>query len=153
MTHSAPLWEGLTDQWPIEQWPNISCTQERLSDPAAAGALRLARCQPVPEKFARQCSCSVSGMMENHNTHLAPGFTLNDRVLAPVNVAILWSLLGPGCLTASSKCPSSSGTAFPRVPQEPPRPHSAPGDSPFPPEHGQVWSCGVAAFVLPCLQS
>ena len=36
--------------------------------------------------------------MENHNTHLAPGFTLNDLVPAPANAAILWGLLGPGCL-------------------------------------------------------
>ena len=34
--------------------------------------------------------------MENHNTHLAPGFTLNDLVTAPANVAVLWGLLGPG---------------------------------------------------------
>ena len=34
--------------------------------------------------------------MENHNTQLAPGFTLNDLVPAPANVAIFWCLLGPG---------------------------------------------------------
>ena len=51
--------------------------------------------------------------------------------------------------TVSTKCPSSSGTAFPPVAREPPGPHSAPGDSPFPPEHRQVSSCEVAAFVLP----
>ena len=34
--------------------------------------------------------------MENHNTHLAPGFTLNDLDPAPANVAIFWGLLGPG---------------------------------------------------------
>ena len=49
----------------------------------------------------------------------------------------------------STKCPSSSGTAFPCVAQAPPRPHSVPEDSPFPPEHSQVLSCGVAAFALP----
>uniref|UniRef100_A0ABI7ZSC5 Parkin coregulated n=1 Tax=Felis catus TaxID=9685 RepID=A0ABI7ZSC5_FELCA len=38
----------------------------------------------------------------------------------------------------STKCPSSSGTASPRVARAPPGPHSAPGDSPFPPEHRQV---------------
>ncbi len=87
--------------------------------------------------------------MENHNTHLAPGFTLNDLVPAPANVVVLWGLLGQGGHKASTKCPSSSGTASPRVAREPPGPHSVPGDSPFPPEHRQVWSCGVAAFVLP----
>ena len=51
--------------------------------------------------------------------------------------------------TVSTKCPSSGGTAFPRVAREPPRPHSVPGDSPFSPEHCQVLSCGVAAFAFP----
>ena len=59
---------------------------------------------------------------------------------------VLWHQVAS---TVSTKCPSSSGTAFSHVAREPPRPHSAPGDSPFPPYHRQVWSCGVAAFVLP----
>ncbi|XP_053762974.1 uncharacterized protein LOC109275917 isoform X1 [Panthera pardus] len=42
--------------------------------------------------------------------------------------------------TVSTKCPSSSGTAFSRVVQEPPGPHSVPGGSPFPPEHCQFKS-------------
>ncbi|VFV27942.1 Hypothetical predicted protein [Lynx pardinus] len=46
-----------------------------------------ARCQPAPKKIARQCSLSVSGIMENRNTHRAPGFTLNDLGPTPVNVA------------------------------------------------------------------
>ena len=33
--------------------------------------------------------------MENHDTHLPPGFTLNDLVPEPVNVVVLWGLLGP----------------------------------------------------------
>ena len=82
--------------------------------------------------------------MENHNTHLAPGFTLNDLVPASANVALLWGLLGPGGLTAATKCPSGSGTTSPHVVSEPPGPHSAPGDSPFPPEHHQVLSYRVA---------
>ena len=49
LTCSAPLWEGLT-----EQWPNVSCTQERLLDPAAAGTPRLwPGASPPQEKFAR----------------------------------------------------------------------------------------------------
>ena len=27
-THSAHLWDGLTEQWLNEQWLNIVCTQE-----------------------------------------------------------------------------------------------------------------------------
>ena len=51
--------------------------------------------------------------------------------------------------TVSTKCPSSSGTAFSHVAREPPGPQSVPGDSAFPPEHGQVSNWGVAAFGLP----
>ena len=51
--------------------------------------------------------------------------------------------------TVSTKCPSSSGTTFPHVAQEPPGPHFGPGDLPFPPEHHQVLSCRVADFALP----
>ena len=87
--------------------------------------------------------------MENHNMHLAPGFTPNDLVPTPVNVAFLWGLLAPGSLTDSTKCPSSSGTTSLRVAQGPPGPHSAPVDPSFPPEHRQVSSCGVTDSVLP----
>ena len=150
LTWFAPLREDLTKQWPNGQWPNVSCTQECLLDPAAAGAPRLRPGASPPQKmFVRQCSSSTSRIMENHNTHLAPGFTPKDFVLAPANVAVLWGLLGPGGLTAPTKCPSSSGTASPRVAQEPPGPQSAPGDLPFPPEHRQVLSCRVADFVPP----
>ncbi|VFV22913.1 Hypothetical predicted protein [Lynx pardinus] len=97
LTRSNPLRESLTEQWPNEQWPNVSCTQERLLDPAVAGALRLQPgASPPPKKIARQCSISISGIMENHNTHLAPSFTLNDLAPAPVNVAAFRGLLGPG---------------------------------------------------------
>ena len=41
LTHSTTLREGLTKQWLNEQWPNVSCTQERPLDPAVVGALRL----------------------------------------------------------------------------------------------------------------
>ena len=136
----CPSVEGLT-----KQWLGAGCTQEHLQNHAAASTQKLWLGASLPQKkFARQCSSSVSGIMENHNTHLAPGFTPNDLVPAPVNVAVLWGLLGPGGLTAPTKCPSSSGTASPRVAQEPPGPQSAPGDLPFPPEHRQVSSCGVS---------
>ena len=51
---------------------------------------------PSQKKFTWSCNCSISGIMTNHNTHLAPGFTLNVLASTPVNVAILWGLL---CLT------------------------------------------------------
>ena len=60
------------------------------------------RCQPAPSppKIVRQCSISVSGIMENHNTHLAPGFTLNNLAPAPANVAVFQGLLEPGVLNS-----------------------------------------------------
>ena len=97
MTCSTPLWEGLTEQWPNEQWLNIGCTQERPLDPAVAGALRLwPGASPPPKKIMRQCSLSVLGTIEKRNTHLTPGFTLNNVAPAPANVAAFWGLLGPG---------------------------------------------------------
>ena len=54
LTRSAPLQEGLTEQWPNEQWPNVGCTQERLLVPAATGALRLRPgAIPPQKKFMR----------------------------------------------------------------------------------------------------
>ena len=97
LTRSAPLREGLTEQWPNEQWPNVGCTQECLLDPAVAGAPRLwPGASPPPQKIVRQCSLNISGYMENCNTHLAPGFTLNNLAPAPANVAAFQGLLGPG---------------------------------------------------------
>ncbi|VFV31311.1 Hypothetical predicted protein [Lynx pardinus] len=97
LTRSAPLREGLTEQWPNEQWLNIGCTQECPLDPAAAGAPRLRPgTGPSQKMFARQCSSSVSGVMENYNSHLAPSFTLNDLVPESEKVAVFWGLLGPG---------------------------------------------------------
>ena len=96
-----------------ERWPNVSCTQERFLDPAAAGAPRLQPgASPSQRKFTRQCSSSVSGIMENHNTRLAPGFTLNDLVPAPANVAILWGLLGPGGFNSLYQMPFQQWNRF-----------------------------------------
>ena len=50
LTHSAPLREGLTEQWPSEQWPNIGCTQEHPLDPAVASAPRLQPGASLPQK-------------------------------------------------------------------------------------------------------
>ena len=112
-----PSAEGLT-----EQWLGVSCTQEHSWDRAAAYAHRLWQGPSLPQKkFTQSCGSSVSGIMENHNTDLGPGFTLNDLVPAPANVVVLWSLLGPlgsagtGWHTASIKCLSSSGTPSPYV--------------------------------------
>ena len=102
MTLSHPLGEGLT-----EQWPGVSHIQECSQVHAAADAHRLLLgASPPQKKFTQSCSSSILGIVENHNTCLAPGFTLNDLVLAPVNVVVPWGLLGLGGRTASTKCPS-----------------------------------------------
>ena len=47
-----------------------------LWDCATADAQRLwLGASPPQKKFMQSCSSSVSGIMENHNTHLIPGFT------------------------------------------------------------------------------
>ena len=147
MTCSAPLWEGLT-----EQWANVGCAEESLLDPAAAGAPRLRPgASPSQKMFVRKCSSSISGIMENHNTHLAPGFTLNNFVPAPANVVVLQGPLGPlpvGGPHSLYQTSSQQGNYLSPCSPKTPRLHSAPGDSPFPPEHRQVWSCRVADFVL-----
>ncbi|XP_047701067.1 uncharacterized protein LOC125158266 [Prionailurus viverrinus] len=92
LTRSAPPREGLP-----EQRPNVGRSQERPLDPAAAGAPRpRPEASPPQKKLARQASSSVSGMVENGDTRLAPGFTLHDPVPAPANVAAFRGLPGPG---------------------------------------------------------
>ena len=143
LTHSDPLGEGLT-----KQWPGARRIQEHLRDCAAADACRLQLAASLPQnKFTRPFSRSVSGIKENHNTHLAPGFTLHDLVPAPANMVVLWDLLG--WLHGLYEMSSQQGTASPHVAQVLSGPHSAPGDSPFPPEHCQVSSCGVSVSVFP----
>ena len=103
-----------------------------------------------PRKFSQSCSSSVSGIMVNHNTHLAPRFPLNVLVPAPANVVVLQDPLGPlpvgwpHCLYQMS---SQQGNHL--SPCGPRTSLSTPGDLPFSPEHHQVSSCGVSGSVLP----
>ena len=91
LIRSDPLGECLT-----EQWPSAGRTQERLRDRVAANDQRLWLGASLSQKkFTTSCSSTVSGIMENHNTHLAPGFTRNNLVSAPVNVIVFWGPLGP----------------------------------------------------------
>ena len=114
-----------------------------------ADALRLQPGASPSQMFARQCSSSVSGIMENHNPHPAPASpltTLTQHQLTWPPSGVCWDQVAS---TVSTKCPSSSGTTFPLVALEPPGPHSVPGDLPFPSKHRQVSSCRFAAFALP----
>ena len=87
----CPSWEGLT-----EQRTGASCTQKRSWDCAAANAQRLwLGASLLQKEFTRLCSSTVSGIMATHNMHLAPGFTPNNLVPAPVNMIVLLYPLGP----------------------------------------------------------
>ncbi|XP_053063145.1 uncharacterized protein LOC128312595 [Acinonyx jubatus] len=73
-----PLREGLTQQWRrsngrVSATLRNACWTLLLPVPETA-----AGCRPPQKKFARWCSRCFSGMMETHNMHLAPGFTLNE---------------------------------------------------------------------------
>ena len=98
----------------------LAQSQEHSQDYAAADAQKLQLdASPPRKKFTQLCSSSISGFMEYHNTHLAPGFTLNVLVPAPENVVVSgvhWDLCLLGDCTASTKCPSSSRTTSPHVP-------------------------------------
>ena len=150
LTCSTPLWEGLTKQWPNEHWPNVGCTQERLLDPAVAGAPRLQPAASLPQKSLQDSVAAVFQGLWEITTYIwhqvSPLMTLFQHQQMWPPSGVCWDQVAS---TDSTKCPSSSGTTFPHVAQEPSGPHSASGDSPFPPEHHQVSSCGVAAFALP----
>ncbi|XP_003987348.2 gap junction delta-2 protein [Felis catus] len=85
--------------------------------------------------------------MENHNTHLAPVFTLNDLVPAPANVVVLLGPLGPYLWGTTQPLPGVLPAGQPPLPcgLKNPGLHSAPGDSPFSPEHCQRSQSGGAA--------
>ena len=102
-----------------------------------------------PQKRSRDSVVSAFHGLWKISTHIwhqaSPLTLFQHQRMWPVS-GVCWDQVAS---TVSTKYPSSRGTAFPRVAQEPPGAYSAPGDSPFPPEHCQVCSCGVAAFALP----
>ena len=133
--------------------PGTGHTQEHSRDCAAADAQRLQLGASQPQKkFTRSCSSSVSHIMENHSTHLVPGFTIRVLVPAPANVVVFQCLLvallvgRPHSLYQMS---SQQGNRFSPCGPKIPGLHSPPGDSPFSPEHHQVASCGVSDSVFP----
>ena len=69
-TQSAPLQEGLTQQWLNEQWPNIGCTQVRPLDPAAAGAPRLRPGITRPTKSSRHSVAAAFQGLWKITTHI-----------------------------------------------------------------------------------
>ena len=85
---------------------------------------------------------------------MAPGFTPNNLVPAPENVVVHLCPLAPLPLgEPHSLYPMSSQQGNCLSPCGPKASglHTAPGDSPFPPEHCQLMSCTVSDSVLPLL--
>ena len=68
MTCCTPLGEGLTEQWPNEQWLNVGCTQECLLDPAAVGAcVQVPTC---PRKSSRDSVAAAFQGLWKITTHI-----------------------------------------------------------------------------------
>ena len=150
MTRSAPLWRVSPSNGRMSNGRMSAAPRNALLDPAAAGAPRLRPGASCPRKSSRDSVAAPSQGLWKITTHAWQRASSSTTLFQHQR---LWPFSGvcrdQVASTVSAKCPSSSGTAFPRVAREPPGPHSAPGDSPFPPEHRQVSSCGVAAFALP----
>ena len=71
MSGSHLLGEGLTEQWRCRPHPGPLAGLCCLRCPETAAGRH-----PAPEKAPMICSSSVSGIMENRDTRLAPGFPL-----------------------------------------------------------------------------
>ena len=114
---------------------------------AAADVQRLwLGASPLQKRCTLLCSSSVSGMVANHNTHLAPGFIPSDLVPAPVNVVVLLGPLAPlpfGESHSLYQCLPSRGTRSSHVPLRPPDFTLLLGISPF---HQSTTMYGPAEF-------
>ena len=145
LTRSDSLGEGITEQWPGASPP--PGTFARLCHFLCPETV--ASTSPPEKKFVQLCSSSISGIVANHSTHLAPGFTINILAPIPVDVAILRGLLGPLVVGRPHHLYQQGTCLSPCGPRVSWALLSAPGDMPFPPEHRQVSSCGVSDYVLP----
>ena len=87
--------------------------------------------------------------MENHNTHLALGFTFNDLIPGPANVAVFWGLLGPGDFNSLHQMSFQQWNHFFPCGQRTSQTPLCSWGFAVPTRHRQVSSCGVAAFALP----
>ena len=87
--------------------------------------------------------------MVNLNTHLAPGFPLNALVPAPVNVVVLWVLLGVDIQPLPNVLPAGE-PPLPMWPEYSKDLALCSWGFALPTEHRQVSSCGVSysAFSL-----
>ena len=149
MTLCAPLREGLT-----EQWPNVGSTQEHLLDPATAGILRLWPSASPPRKSLQDSVAAAFQGLWKITTHIwhqaSPLTTLFQHQRMWLFSGVCWDQVAS---TISANCPSSSGTVFPCVAQEPPGPHCSWGFA-LPtraPPGMELRSCSLCSPLVYCL--
>ena len=109
-------------------------TQEHSQDCAAADVRECDRVPAHSRKSSHDCVAGATGIMENHNTHLAPGFTLNNLVPAPANMVVLRGALGPlpmGVLHSLYQMSSQKGNCLSTCGSRTPGLHCVPGAAPF----------------------
>ena len=94
--------------------------------------------------------------MENHNTYLVPGFPCNILLPAPVNVVVLWGLLGP--LPASGVAAHSLPNVLPAGeqpllvwPEDPPDLNLLLGIRPFHQSTARYQAVEFQTLCFPCL--
>ena len=150
MTRPAPLWEGLT-----KQWLGAGRTQERSQDCAAADAQRL---RPGASPPLHNCVAAVFQGLWKVTTDVwhqaSPLMTLFQHQQMWWFSGVCWDWVAteplPNAFPAVELLlPCNSPESPGRFARGSPRPHSAPGDLPFPPEHRQVSSCRVSDSVIP----
>ena len=124
-----------------------------LWDCATADAQRLRLgASPPQKKFMQSCSSSVSGIMENHNTHLIPGFTPQQSCFGTSECGCSLRSMGPfvwGGGTQPLPDFSQQGNHLSPCGLKTPGLHSVPVDSLFSPEHCHVSSCRDSDSVPP----
>ena len=132
-----------------------SCIQERSQDCAAADAQRL---RPGASPPLHNCVAAVFQGLWKVTTDVwhqaSPLMTLFQHQQMWWFSGVCWDWVAteplPNAFPAVELLlPCNSPESPGRFARGSPRPHSAPGDLPFPPEHRQVSSCRVSDSVIP----
>ena len=110
LTHSDPLGRvSLSNGWVLAR------PQEHQQDHAAADDQRLLLGARLPPKsLCDHVAAACQGLWLNHNTHLAPDFTLNVLVSTPVNV--VFSGFSFACGEATQPLPNILAAKEPPLP-------------------------------------
>ena len=132
---SAPLREGLTEQWPSERWSNIGCTQECPLDPAVAGAPRLQPGASLPQKKLRDSVASVFQGPWKVTTHIWHQASFPVTLFQHQQTWLFSRVTQALPLGDPHSLYQVSSQQWSHLSLKNPGLHSAPGDLPFPPEH------------------